>query len=143
MTKHIGLWSPLAEISGLTFVVASSLFTDPNLNVITKEGHVDPDVWAIGDAANIKGQLLPATAQGTYPLPYLAPMGCGLIVLSTVANQKAIYVAQKLNKIVKDQEHTKPFEFHNKGSLAYLGDWCVVLSRWQSTSDSALQESNL
>lgn len=49
--------------------------------------------------------------------------------LFTVANQKAKYVAQKLNKIVKDQEHTKPFEFHNKGSLAYLGDWCVALNQ--------------
>ncbi|OJA16568.1 hypothetical protein AZE42_03842 [Rhizopogon vesiculosus] len=86
-----------------------SLFTDQNLNVIRKEGHVDPDIWAIGDAANIKGQLLPATAQ--------------------VANQKAKYLAQKLNKIVKDQEHTKPFEFHNKGSLAYLGDWKAIYDR--------------
>jgi hypothetical protein len=48
----------------LTHVAVSSLFTDQNLNVITKEGHADPDVWAIGDAANIKGQLHPATAQG-------------------------------------------------------------------------------
>jgi len=86
-----------------------SLFTDQNLNVIRKEGHVDPDIWAIGDAANIKGQLLPATAQ--------------------VANQKAKYLAQKLNKIVKDQEHTKAFEFHNKGSLAYLGDWKAIYDR--------------
>ncbi|KAG1740488.1 NDE1, mitochondrial external NADH dehydrogenase [Suillus paluster] len=85
------------------------LFTDQNLNVITKEGHVDPYVWAIGDAANIKGQILPATAQ--------------------VANQKGRYLAQKLNKIVKDQEHTKPFEFHNKGSLAYLGDWKAIYDR--------------
>ncbi|KAG1732120.1 NDE1, mitochondrial external NADH dehydrogenase [Suillus lakei] len=86
-----------------------SLFTDQNLNVITKEGHADPDVWAIGDAANIKGQLHPATAQ--------------------VANQKGKYLAQKLNKIVKDQEHTKPFEFQNQGSLAYLGDWKAIYDR--------------
>ncbi|KAJ8596882.1 NDE1, mitochondrial external NADH dehydrogenase [Rhizopogon salebrosus TDB-379] len=94
----------LVDICGV-----SSLFTDQNLNIITKDGHVDPDVWAIGDAANIKGQLLPATAQ--------------------VANQKGKYLAQKLNKIVKDQEHTKPFEFHNKGSLAYLGDWKAIYDR--------------
>ena len=36
-------------------------------------------------------------------------------------------MVKKLNKIVKDQEHTKPFEFHNQGSLAYLGDWSVVI----------------
>ncbi|KAG1742979.1 FAD/NAD(P)-binding domain-containing protein [Suillus occidentalis] len=86
-----------------------SLFTDQNLNVITNEGHADPDVWAIGDAANIKGQLHPATAQ--------------------VANQKGKYLARKLNKIVKDQEHTKPFEFQNQGSLAYLGDWKAIYDR--------------
>lgn len=86
-----------------------SPFTDQNLNVITNEGHADPDVWAIGDAANIKGQLHPATAQ--------------------VANQKGKYLAQKLNKIVKDQEHTKPFEFQNQGSLAYLGDWKAIYDR--------------
>jgi NADH dehydrogenase FAD-containing subunit len=63
-------------------------------------------------------------------------MGCGLIILSIVANQKAKYVAQKLNKIVRDQVHTKPFEFHNKGSLAYLGDWCVVLDPERNVSDS-------
>lgn len=88
---------------------ARSVFTDQNLNVITKEGRADPDVWAIGDAASIKGQPLPATAQ--------------------VANQKAKYLAQKLNKIVKDQEHTKPFEFQNQGSLAYLGDWKAIYDR--------------
>lgn len=37
-------------------------------------------------------------------------------------------MVKKLNRIVKDQEHTKPFEFHNQGSLAYLGDWCVTPS---------------
>ena len=73
-------------------------------------------------------------------------MGCGLIVLThlfTVANQKGKYLAQKLNKIVKDQEHTKPFEFHNQGSLAYLGDWCVAVNQEANVSDVVLQESYL
>ena len=30
------------------------------------DGTIDPDVWAIGDAAIIQDQLLPATAQGLY-----------------------------------------------------------------------------
>lgn len=34
-------------------------------------------------------------------------------------------MVKKLNKIVKNQEHKKPFEFHNLGSMAYLGDWCA------------------
>lgn len=128
-------------------MAVSSLFTDQNLNVITNEGHPDPDVWAIGDAANIKGQLHPATAQGLPAHnPIWRPWVAGFSSwqrLFTVANQKGKYLAQKLNKIVKDQEHTKPFEFQNQGSLAYLGDWCVVVHQKANISDSALQESNL
>jgi NADH dehydrogenase FAD-containing subunit len=44
----------------------------------------------------------------------------------SVANQQGKYIAKKLNKIVNDQEHTKPFQFNNKGSLAYIGNWCAV-----------------
>ncbi|KAF9224927.1 NDE1, mitochondrial external NADH dehydrogenase [Gyrodon lividus] len=94
-----------------------SLFTDANLNVIMKDGQIDPDVWAIGDAAIIKTAVLPATAQ--------------------VANQKAKYLAKKLNKIVKEQEHAKPFEFHNQGSLAYLGDWKAIYDR--STAETGIK----
>jgi len=83
-----------------------SLLTDSQLNIITADGQPDPDVWAIGDAAIIKDAVLPATAQ--------------------VANQKANYMVKKLNKIVKDKEHEAPFEFHNQGSLAYLGDWKAI-----------------
>ena len=54
-----------------------SLLTDDNLNVITKDGKIDPDVWAIGDAAIIKTAVLPATAQGRYPFSNHAPMGYG------------------------------------------------------------------
>ncbi|KAF8843478.1 NDE1, mitochondrial external NADH dehydrogenase [Paxillus ammoniavirescens] len=94
-----------------------SLITDANLNVIMKDGQIDPDVWAIGDAAIIKTAVLPATAQ--------------------VANQKAKYLAKKLNKIVKDQEHTKPFEFYNQGSMAYLGDWKAIYDR--STAETGIK----
>ena len=41
-----------------------SLFTDNHLRVIKEDGSVADDVWAIGDAAIIKDELLPATAQG-------------------------------------------------------------------------------
>jgi NADH dehydrogenase FAD-containing subunit len=44
-----------------------SLLTDDHLNVITKDGNPDPDVWAIGDAAVMQNQRLPATAQGQSP----------------------------------------------------------------------------
>lgn len=41
-----------------------SLYTDNHLRVIKEDGNVADDVWAIGDAAIIKDELLPATAQG-------------------------------------------------------------------------------
>jgi len=42
---------------------------------------------------------------------------------STVASQKAKYLASKLNKMAIDVECSKPFVFHNQGSLAYIGNW--------------------
>jgi len=77
--------------------------------LLRTDGTTDRDVWAIGDAAKIDTAPLPATAQ--------------------VANQKAIYLAKKLNKIVKDHESPKPFEFHNQGSLAYIGNWKAIYDR--------------
>lgn len=125
-----------------------------------EDGKVDPDVWAIGDAAIIKTAVLPATAQGSdfsftisphsiSPSSFLRqfqacePGGneftlfvtfpirlsrLALSDLSAVANQKARYLSKKLNRIVRDKEHTEPFEFFNQGSLAYIGDWCVSFS---------------
>ncbi|KAJ2922120.1 hypothetical protein H1R20_g14971, partial [Candolleomyces eurysporus] len=87
----------------------SSIITSDQLNVFREDGQVNPDVWAIGDAAKIEDAPLPATAQ--------------------VASQKAKYMAKKLNKIVNDQEHDKPFEFHNQGSLAYIGSWKAIYDR--------------
>ncbi|KAH7909184.1 FAD/NAD(P)-binding domain-containing protein [Hygrophoropsis aurantiaca] len=98
-----------------------SLYTDEQLNVLTNDGQPDPDVWAIGDSAIIKAAVLPATAQ--------------------VANQKGKYLVKKLNKIVKDQEYTKPFEFHNQGSLAYLGDWKAIYDRSGAESGIKTKES--
>ncbi|KAF8651515.1 hypothetical protein AX16_004711 [Volvariella volvacea WC 439] len=84
----------------------SSLITNDHLNVIMEDGNPNPDVWAIGDAARIDTVPLPATAQ--------------------VANQKARYMAKKLNAIASDKDTPKPFEFRNFGSLAYVGDWKAI-----------------
>jgi hypothetical protein len=40
------------------------LITDEYLNVLKTDGSPDPDVLAIGDAAEIRNTPLPATAQG-------------------------------------------------------------------------------
>ncbi|KAF7342050.1 FAD/NAD(P)-binding domain-containing protein [Mycena venus] len=84
----------------------NSVLTDEHLNLIRKDGTVDPDVWGIGDCAQIEDAILPATAQ--------------------VANQKAQYLVKKLNKLAKDQDSPKPFKFENQGSLAYIGDWKAI-----------------
>ncbi|EGO01244.1 NDE1, mitochondrial external NADH dehydrogenase [Serpula lacrymans var. lacrymans S7.3] len=98
-----------------------SLLTDEQLNVIKQDGTPDPNVWAIGDASVIPNARLPATAQ--------------------VANQKAKYLVKKLNKIVKDQEHTKPFEFLDLGSMAYLGDWKAIYDRSGADTGIKTKES--
>ena len=99
-----------------------SLITDDNLRVIMKDtGAPDPDVFAIGDAAMIRDVPLPATAQ--------------------VAYQKARYITKKFKTLGKDKEHSKPFEFHNMGSLAYLGDWVAVYDRTQVESGPKTKEA--
>ena len=92
------------------------------------DGKPNPDVWAIGDAATIEDAPLPATSQGQY-YSWWVGWSTSLTknIILPVANQKAKYLVKKLNKIAKDQEFSTPFEFHNQGSLAYIGNWCVLL----------------
>lgn len=95
-----------------------------NLNILKEDGNSDPDVWAIGDAAIIENQVLPATAQGMILIRAFSDDDF-LSIACLVANQKGRYLAIHLNKIVKGRKSDKPFEFHNMGSLAYIGDWFV------------------
>ncbi|KAJ3553506.1 hypothetical protein NP233_g12626 [Leucocoprinus birnbaumii] len=110
------VWStglaPNPLISAITDVKKNckSLYTDDQLNVIMNDtNQPNEDVWAIGDAAIVEGAPLPATAQ--------------------VASQKAKYLVGKLNKLAMDKECTKPFVFHNQGSLAYIGNWKAIYDR--------------
>ncbi|KAI0366509.1 FAD/NAD(P)-binding domain-containing protein [Pilatotrama ljubarskyi] len=95
-----------------------SLITDGNLNVLMNDtGAPDPDVYAIGDAATIENEPLPATAQ--------------------VANQQAKYLTKKLNALVRGRAPASsqaPFKFHNAGSLAYVGDWEAIFDRTKAAS---------
>ncbi|KAJ4496184.1 pyridine nucleotide-disulfide oxidoreductase-domain-containing protein [Lentinula edodes] len=88
---------------------SQSIIADDHLNALRIDGTPDPDVYVIGDAASIATGVLPATAQ--------------------VANQQAKYLYKRLNKIIKDQPHEKPFEFHNQGTLAYVGNWKAIYDR--------------
>ncbi|KAK7042308.1 FAD/NAD(P)-binding domain-containing protein [Favolaschia claudopus] len=98
-----------------------SVLTDEHLNLIRNDATVDPDVWGIGDCAQIEDAILPATAQ--------------------VANQKAQYLVNKLNKLVKDQPSSKPFQFENQGSLAYIGDWKAIYDNSHKESKILNKES--
>ena len=106
-TSKFVLFSRLSS-RGYTHLLCFSIITDDHLNMIMEDGQANEDVWVIGDAGKIESAPLPATAQ--------------------VASQKAKYLVKKLNRIVNDVEHNKPFEFHNQGSLAYIGNWYV--HRW-------------
>nr|GAT48769.1 FAD/NAD(P)-binding domain-containing protein [Mycena chlorophos] len=104
-----------------------SLLTNDHLNVVkSATGEVDPDVWAIGDCAQIDGAVLPATAQ--------------------VANQKAQYIVKTLNKLVKDPDqhaiNAKPFKFENQGSLAYIGDWKAIYDNSSENKDKLLAKES-
>ena len=46
-----------------------------------------------------------------------------------MANQKAKYLWRKLNRIGRAKLAAEPFQFHNAGSLAYVGGWQAVYDR--------------
>ena len=85
------------------------------MNVIMQRTNApDPDVFAIGDAATIANEPLPATAQ--------------------VANQQAKYLARRLNALVRGRAPGGAFKFQNAGSLAYVGGWEAVFDRTKAAS---------
>lgn len=99
--------------------------TNDHLNVIMEDGKPNPDVWAIGDAAQITDAILPATAQGKFLLLFF--LQCIFSFTFPVASQKGKYVMKKVNRLVRDRESPDPFAFHNQGSLAYIGNWSVSI----------------
>ncbi|KAI9285231.1 NDE1, mitochondrial external NADH dehydrogenase [Umbelopsis sp. AD052] len=97
--------NPLIEsLNELEKDKSQRLLTDDQLRVLSKDSRKPlNNVYALGDCATIDGLDLPATAQ--------------------VANQKAIYLSNVLNKQVKKGSDylAKPFIFKNRGSMAYIG----------------------
>ena len=87
-----------------------------------EDGKINSDVWALGDAAVIEDTRLPATAQGAI-YEIFCFMHSKPFLSVAVANQQAKYLAKKMNLLAKDKEHNENFEFHNAGSLAYIGNW--------------------
>eukprot|EP00440_Ansanella_granifera_P044966 gb/GFBE01048731.1/.p1 GENE.gb/GFBE01048731.1/~~gb/GFBE01048731.1/.p1 ORF type:complete len:486 (+),score=130.53 gb/GFBE01048731.1/:1-1458(+) len=80
----------------------SQILVDANLQVKGEK-----DIYAIGDCATIEDYWLPQTAQ--------------------VANQQGIYLANVLSQ--DKNVEVKPFEFHSKGMMAYLGGFNAVMAK--------------
>ncbi|KAK9475948.1 hypothetical protein V1514DRAFT_338343 [Lipomyces japonicus] len=106
----------VANCSHLVKDNRQGLVTDEYLNVYRKGSDggqvVDLDIFGIGDCAQIEEGLLPATAQ--------------------VASQKALYLAKDLNQRASERSkgkkyESKPFEFNNRGIMAYLGGWRAIM----------------
>jgi NADH dehydrogenase FAD-containing subunit len=89
---------------------SGALLTDDRLRLKThctaspSSKRVMEDVFAIGDCATVENDQLPATAQ--------------------VANQKAIWLAKRLNK---EDFQKRSFEYHNLGTMAYIGNWKAIM----------------
>ncbi|EIN05070.1 FAD/NAD(P)-binding domain-containing protein [Punctularia strigosozonata HHB-11173 SS5] len=97
----------------------ATLLTDERLRALDASTDNKPmrDVYAIGDCAGVAGgPVLPATAQ--------------------VAQQKALHLAKELNRAAKsgDAYQPVPFEFKNRGSLAYIGGWQALVDRTSAAS---------
>ncbi|KAK9473684.1 pyridine nucleotide-disulfide oxidoreductase-domain-containing protein [Dipodascopsis tothii] len=112
------LWStglaPSELVANITDVVKDpkgSIVTDEFLRVLRPGPHgtvVDRNVYALGDCAQIRNGLLPATAQ--------------------VATQKATYLFKRLNQTPSsDLERFAPFAFKNRGVMAYIGGWQAIV----------------
>jgi NADH dehydrogenase FAD-containing subunit len=107
--------NPLIKTSTFDNILKTNnhtLQTDEYLRVLQKDGSVLEGVYALGDCSSMKSQPLPATAQ--------------------VATQEAVYLANLFNKHSRYPEKEvssliKPFNFFDRGSMAYVGKWSAVV----------------
>lgn len=85
------------------FIKSLPFEKDPGSRLITDEYfHLKgfTNIYALGDCATIEGKFLPATSQ--------------------VAQQEGYYLAKSLNALAR-QRTVRPFVYHHKGMLAYIG----------------------
>lgn len=102
-TSHVDGWMIQKHDS------SGAIMTNGRLQTLLNEESssqtaVMKDVFALGDCASIEGTDLPATAQ--------------------VANQKAKWLAKRLNK--GDLE-SRSFTFRDLGMMAYVGNWKAIM----------------
>ena len=92
------------------------ILTDKYLRALRPDGSAMEDTYALGDAADIEGQTLPTLAE--------------------VALQKGEYLTRELNGA--EGYPTKPFEYQQKASMAYLGRHDGVMAgKSEYTGESA------
>lgn len=93
--------APNSLVKQLPFAKDKSkrIVTDAYLHPVKENKEVLKDVYALGDCAATDGKSLPPTAQ--------------------VAEQQGHYLAKAINML---PAQPSPFEYHHKGSLAYIGD---------------------
>ncbi|KAI8589730.1 NDE1, mitochondrial external NADH dehydrogenase [Geranomyces variabilis] len=103
--------TPLIKAVEATHSKSMRLMTDEYLRVLDKEGKAIEDVFACGDCAEIKYNLLPATAQ--------------------VASQQGIFLRKYLNAVAKGSPEPKPFHYRHMGSMAYIGGWQAIMDLGQ------------
>lgn len=138
---HLFVLSHQLSQSALSILISLSLLTDKRLRVL-KEGTNQPvwDIWAIGDASVIEGELLPATAQVAAQKSTVRPFP---FLLSIPKSQLFVYSMmlplppskQYLTKLLNRSSSAAPisdapeFKFISRGNLAYLGDWNAIYDR--------------
>lgn len=91
------------------------ILTDRYLRILSPDGQVIDNAYALGDAADIDGDSLPTLAE--------------------VALQKGEYLSRELNH---SDQPTKPFEYKQRSLMAYLGQHDgIVGGRSEWTGESA------
>ncbi|GAA6030348.1 hypothetical protein JCM8097_009061 [Rhodosporidiobolus ruineniae] len=93
-----------------------SLTVNDHFNPTTNDGKVRDDIFVIGDCSSLASKL-PATAQ--------------------VASQEARHLSKILNAQVRNRDPPGPFQYNNRGVMAYVGGWNAVVDR--TTADKGPQ----
>ncbi|EMC91170.1 hypothetical protein BAUCODRAFT_80098 [Baudoinia panamericana UAMH 10762] len=81
-----------------------AILTNDRMQVKAPDESIIPDLYALGDCAILEGTSYPSTAQ--------------------VANQKAHWLAKRLNKM---DLHRNGFTYKDLGVMAYVGNWNAIL----------------
>ena len=63
--------------------------------------------------------------------------------VASVANQKALYLRHRLNKLAKGVVFDKPFAYRHFGSMVYIGSWNSLIDFTDKLSGGTKHEAAL